>query len=538
MPSPEFIPLPALLLIVLALALALVAMLLLRLGRKKRRPGAAVTPLPDESGIPLPDLDRFRPVETYFSRDHLRRLLVEMARFQQAGSYRLPPERVRYGLQRVVKRLIFAGDLARQEQLPDGDRVTLYLAVVYSHFVTPEMNPVFHTWYNAALARSRLLEGGLTRHAALKVSRAIREYPRQDPQLCRRLAYGLAQIAAAAAFEPERYGPALRQAITEVLEKSEADYRQVAQFIQENRAMDVSGLAAALYERFRETVLVYPAPSTPEMWEKIKDVDVLEPDEIHSYRQIKLYSVGTPGGNDFDFAVVNVPGMKRRHIALGPLDLFVNDANAASAILARQTMDAIYSRRPLLYEQWVSDKNVAKDMLGQGLISGAQYSGFKAMWHKQRGLPWQHYAHKQAGAEEMARLPRQLVALARPRGGGYNQLALLLHDVNLCPLPTLDTFFDYIEYFAGQRESQPIVPALDGVIAGAEAATNRMKTRYARQLLANNVEFLRYFWDTIRGGDISPTQLKAGFQLFLDTQEAKGRLKGGSSVARIRREIT
>jgi len=513
MPLPEFSPLAGLGL----LGLAVAGLLLVRLRSHRRRLEASVTPLPANDAFPLPDLSRFRPVESWFSRDDLRVLLLEMARFQQSAPYRLPPAWVQRHLRRVVKRLALAGELARQEQLPEGDVVALYLAVVYSAFVTPEMNPVYHTWYNAALARARLLEKGLTRHAALKVSRAIKEYPLQDPDLCRKLAYGLAQMVVAADYQPERYGPALRQVVIETLEKSEADYAQVIGFITQAGPVTVDNLALALYSRFEQTVLVYPSPSTPEMWEKIGEVEVLEADEIHSYRQIKVYSVGTPGGNDLDFAVVNVPGMKRRHIAVGPLDLFINDANAASAILARQTMDTIYARRPLLYQQWATDKTVAKDLLGQGVISEAQYSGFKAMWHRERGLPWLHYAHKQAPADEMAKMPQALTDLARPRGGGYNQLAYLLHDINLCPLPTLDTFFDYIEYFAGQRRP---VEALDGVITAAEAAVERMQTTFARQTLADNAQFLRFFWSTIRdNASVSPAQLKQGFQIFLEHRQ-------------------
>ncbi len=505
----------------LLLAAATTGLTLVTLRLRRRRLAAEVTPPPPDAAFPLPDTGQFRPVGIYFSRDDLQRLLLELARFQQEAPCRLPPDWVQRHLRRVVKRLIFAGELARHEQLPEGDLVTLYLAVIYSAFVTPEMNPVYHTWYNAALARARLLEQGLTRHAALKVSRAIKEYPLQDPDWGRRLAGGLARIVVAAGGQPQRYDPQLRQVVVEVLEKSEADYEQLAEFISQSGPVEVDALAAALYERFRQTVLVYPPPSTPELWEKVDEIEVLEADDIHSFRQVKVYSVGTPGGNDLDFAVVNVPGMKRRHIAIGPLDLFINDTNAASAILARQTMDAIYARRPLLYRQWTADKAVAADLRGQGVISAGQYSGFKALWHRERGLPWQHYAHKQAPAEEMARLPPQLVDLARPRGGGYNQLAYLLHDVNLAPLPTLDTFFDTIEFFAGQRQPA-LIETLAGVITAAEAAVERMQTPAARQTLAANAQFLRYFWNTIRRNGVPPEQMQAGFQAFLAQQHGGG----------------
>lgn len=285
-------PEPLNLLGLLLAALGLLALALLRFRRQQK--AAAVTPLPAETGLALPDLARFRPVEMYFTRDHLRQLLTEMARFQQEAPYHLPPPQVQRHLQRVVKRLQLAGELARQEKLPEGDLVTLYLAVVYSAFVTPEMNPVYHTWYGAALARSRLLEQGLTRHAALKVSRAIREYPLRNPVLGRRLAYGLAQLVAASRFEPARYDKQLRQVIVEVLEKSEADFRQVRDFIQQIGPAETGNLAQALHTRFQDTALAWPTPSTPELWEKIRDVDVLEPDEIHSYRQVRVYSVGTP----------------------------------------------------------------------------------------------------------------------------------------------------------------------------------------------------------------------------------------------------
>ncbi len=503
--------------LLLLAALAGLGLLLLRVRRRRKQ--EAVSAVAPDPVFSLPDLQQFRPVESWFTRDELKKLLLEMARFQQEAPYRLPEHWVNRNLQRLVKRLIFAGEIARQEKLPEGDVVAMYLAVVYSGFVTPEMNPVYHTWYNAALARTRLIEGGLTRHAALKVSRAIKEYPMQDPELCKKLAYGLAQIVVGADFQPAQYEYPLRQVVIETLEKSEADYEQMLAFVRQAGPLETGQLAAALYDRFRETVLVYPLPSTPELWEKSGEVTVLESDEIHSYRQVKVYSVGTPGGNDLDFAVVNVPGMKRRHIEIGPVDLFINDSNAASAILARKAMDAIYTRRPLLYQQWTADKDVAKDLLGQGVISQAQYSGFKAMWHRERGLPWQHYAHKQAPADEMARLPAQLVNLARPRGGGYNQLAYLLHDINLTPLPTLDTFFDYIEYFANRRQPN-LLTALDGVITTAEAAVSRMKTQIGRASLKHNAEFLRFFWETIRQNRVAPEQLKAGFQAYLEHQTA------------------
>ena len=48
-----------------------------------------------------------------------------------------------------------------------------------------------------------------------------------------------------------------------------------------------------------------------------------------------------------------------------------------------------------------------------------------------------------------------------------------------------------------------------------------MKNRYDRQLLSANVAFLRFFWDTIQSNTASPAQLKAGFQMFLDAQQAK-----------------
>ena len=86
-----------------------------------------------------------------------------------------------------------------------------------------------------------------------------------------------------------------------------------------------------------------------------------------------------------------------------------------------------------------------------------------------------------------------------------------------------------IYYWSGRGYQDLVQPwvrldgpeALDNVITGAEAAVKRMKTPYAHKLLSTNVAFLRFFWTTIQSNAASPAQMKAGFQMFLDAQQAK-----------------
>lgn len=468
---------------------------------------------PPAPPVPLPDLSRFWAINTFFTRDDLASLLREMSDFQRNSPiYKLEDWQIRYNLQRTVRMLAMAGEMARRERLDDGDRLAFYLAVIYSNFVTPDMNPVFHTLHNADIARAGMAKRNYTRHAALRVQRAIKEYPQDNPILVKRLANGLGEAIRGCNFHSDLYMPTLRHVMYDVLERGEGDCELMANFVGEYiRRQTGQTLGEALYGRFGRSTLAYPTPSTPEMWESEGEFFVVNSDEDRSLDKIRVYSVGTPGGRDFDFAVVNVPRLGRKHYNIGPFDIFINDSNAASAILARKTMERIYQRRPGLYQQWENDKETARMLLKQGKISEGQYNGFKARWHRERGLPWRHYAHKQGSAEEMATLPEALNNLIRPRAGGYNQLAWLLHDCHNAIFPTPDSFLEYMELFI--RRGLPLHKSLTALIELGSQAIERMETDSGRDILANHVQFLRYFWNMARS--TPPGQLRDFFENFV-----------------------
>lgn len=422
----------------------------------RKQPRKPDFPPPPPEGVVFPRPDGFRYIPDFFPRSRLEALLGRLAAYhQQTG---LPPDYTRTIINLVAHTLVFAGKLAQAHSLPDGDRIVLYLAVIYAYMTPPTADPVFHTLNNARLAGDEIKQWKFTDSAAVRVVRAIKEYSSKDNVLRVRLLRAMSR-AIHQAGDPRQV---VYQSVTGVMERQDAAdvWEQLKNLHTEKE----------LYEtlcRYFQADEVYPLPSTPERWEYAHDF-VQEP----GLWRIRLYSVGSPGGSDWDYAMVNVPLLTKMRIAIGPLELFINDTNAAVAIEARKAMDIVYARRPKLYEQWKEDKGRATALLEAGEISKKQYSAFKALWHRERGLPWMHYGWKM-GDET---LPPSLETLIPAREGGYNQIPLLLHDCLINPLPTPQADW----WISGKKEGL-VLDVLTGAVA-------RMNTAAAKNILTSTIE--------------------------------------------------
>lgn len=422
----------------------------------RKKTSKPVFPPPVPENIIFPKLNGFRYITDFFPRSRAEALLGRLAAYhQQIG---LPQDYTQTVINLVAHTLVFAGKLAQAHNLPEGDCIVLYLAVIYAYMTPPSADPVFHTLLNARLAGDEIRQWKFTESAAVRVARALKEYSSGDKVLKTRLLRAMSRTIHQAA-DPRQV---VYRAVTGIMERQDAaDVWDVLKNLEPTEQK----LYEALCRYFADEV--YPLPSTPERWEYAHDF-VQEP----GIWRIRLYSVGSPGGHDWDYAMVNVPLLKKMRIAVGPLELFINDTNAAVAIEARKAMDLVYARRPKLYEQWKEDKGQAAALLEAGQISKKQYNAFKALWHRERGLPWMHYGWKM-GDET---LPDSLEALIPAREGGYNQIPLLLHDCLINPLPTPQA-----DWWIGGKKEGLVLDVLT-------AAVERMNTAAAKAILTSTIE--------------------------------------------------
>jgi hypothetical protein len=447
-------------------------------------------------------LDGFRESESFGRRD-ARQLLEEVrtARSQALAwrSFAGDEERRRAiqllngDLRRTARVMVQASQVAQGEGLQDTQRAVVAQAAGY-HNVAPGEEFVLHGLESSRAARRAMAGKGRSEEEIDGVCRVVKEHipPAMDDELPR--------YVARLVFESADYRPPLRELLLEALDKSEEDYRALVDFIERAKShsdLDPARLTWLLYKSFGRTILTFPRPSSREA-EILQDavkVGQAHAQSLFSGILPGISSVGTVGGSDYDFALVQVPFVSRLRIAIGPIDLFVNDPNAAAAVEASQALKYVMEHNPALYYKWLNGKALAKRYLVEGVITKEEYDLWKAEWHSRRGLPDSHYRWKAADATLAATWPQDLRdALDDGLGrlsAEYRQVVNALHDADLLALLDPRSLHGYFDLW--ERAIAEGITAL--YENGAEKALCALRTETGRAMAQQNLALIYEFRD-------------------------------------------
>jgi hypothetical protein len=434
----------------------------------------------------------FRGSES-FSRQDAQELLEEVRQararalegqeFADEAQRRRAIQLLNGDLRRTARVMVQASRVARGEGLEDTQQAVVAQAAGYHNFA-PGEEFALHGLESARAARQAMAVKGRSAEEITRVYQAVKEHvpPAMDDELARcvaRLALGQAD-----------YRQPLRELLLEALDKTGEDYDTLVEFIEQARRkhadLNAARLAYLLYKNFGRTILTFPRPSSREaqvLQDAVK-VGQAHAQSVFSGILPGISSVGTVGGSDYDFAIVQVPFVSRLRIAIGPIDLFVNDPNAAAAMEASQALKYVMEHNPALYYKWLTGKDLAKRYLAEGVITKEEYDLYKAEWHSRRGLPDGHYRWKAADASWVATWPQDLQAALNDGLGRlsaeYRQVVNALHDADVLALldpRTLHGYFDLWEQAIAEGITALYENCAQEAMAGLHTDTGREMAR-------------------------------------------------------------
>lgn len=464
--------------------------------------------------------DTVRPVEkawftgfqesTRFKKDDAEAVLEDVRSARKRAIDRLPEaERGRAiqalngDLRRTAQVMVQASQVAAGEGLDDTGHAIVSQAAGYHNYVADD-DFAMHGLESARSAKQTMEMMGRSGEEVSGVYQAIKEHiPAElNDELCR--------YVARLVFERNDYKPPVKELLLEALDKTEAQYNTLVEFIDRTLdrrpEMNAGQLAYLLYDRFGQTILTFPQPSS-RMSAILQDAVNLGQAHVKSVFSRGLPGVapvGTSDGNDYDFSVVHVPFVKQLKLAIGPLDVFVNDPNAADAIEARKAMEYIQEHSPALYRRWLAGKNLARKYLEEGVIDPAEYALFKAEWHDRRGLPDGHYRWKAAEPPPRPDWPVDLLA-ALDAGLGQlssdrSKVVNALHDADVLAVLDPQNLHGYFDLWSPPTS---IIEGMNLLYRNeAGKALKRLRTNTGRELAKRNLtviqDFRRRYSETVR----------------------------------------
>jgi hypothetical protein len=297
-----------------------------------------------------------------FSREDARRLLEEVREsrvralagrtFAGEAQARRAARALDEDLRRTARAMALASQVAQGESL-DAAQYAIAVQATGYHNLVVDGPPALHALRSAEEAGRLLEEKGRGREEVAGVYQAIKQH--NGPAMNEELPRYVGRLA----FEGGDYRPALRELLLDALDRSEDEYREVAEFVEQTRPYvdrafgdedpqaplrelcgvlgrpesdcgelaEFVGQARAngldlrhellkflLHGRFGETVLTFPRPSTKAA-QVVQDAIALAGAHVRRLCEgwwPRLESIGTPGGKDVDLNVFGLSWLCER----------------------------------------------------------------------------------------------------------------------------------------------------------------------------------------------------------------------------------